>query len=115
MKEKLKSPDAIKIITIRKNILNKLDMVYPSGLSLKDIMQMNSIIDPFYDWDLFKKDIAYLKEKGYITFIDNDPNLMQLTEQKIVKLTATGKEIAEGTMIDEALEISFTSNNLEKG
>ena len=36
---------------------------------------------------------------------------MQSTEQKIIKLTATGKEIAEGTMIDEALEISFTPNN----
>ena len=115
MKKRLKSFDAIKIITVRTNILNKLDMVYPSGLSLKDIMQMNSIIAPLYDWDLFKKDIAYLKEKGYIAFIDNDPNLMQSTEQKIVKLTATGKEIAEGTMIDEALEISFISNNLEKG
>ncbi|MFA5251617.1 MAG: hypothetical protein WC454_03410 [Phycisphaerae bacterium] len=111
MKKKLKSSDAIKIITVRKNIMNKLDLVYPSGLSIKDIMQVNSIIDPFYDWDLFQKDITYLKEKGYIAFIDKDPNLMKSTEQKIIKLTATGKEIAEGTMIDEALEISFTSNN----
>jgi hypothetical protein len=111
MKKKLKSSDAIKIITLRTNIMNKLDLVYPSGLSIKNIMHMNSIIDPFYDWDLFQKDIAYLKEKGYVTFIDNDPNLMKSTERKIIKLTATGKEIAEGTMIDEALEISFTSNN----
>jgi len=111
MKNKLKSSDAIKIITVRRNIMNNLDLVYPSGLSIKDIMQINSIIAPFYDWALLQKDIAYLKEKGYIAFIDTDPNLMKSTEQKIIKLTATGKEIAEGTMIDEALEISFTSNN----
>jgi len=115
MKKMLKSVDAIKIIQVRTMILNKLDMVYPSGLSLKYVIKMIGIIVPFYGWNSLKKDIYYLEEKGYITFIDNDPNLMQSTEQKIAKLTATGKEIAEGTLIDEALEISFVSNDSEKG
>lgn len=95
---------AIKIKQARQHILHNLNMVYPSGLTVKSLYQTVCSIDLAYDFNLFTRDIAYLKDKGYIFFIDDCLGGMEFA-RKVAKLTCQGKEIAESTMKDAALEI----------
>ena len=99
------TPEAIKIKQARKNILRNLDLVYPSGLRMQALYQTVCAIDELYDENLFRKDIYYLKDKGYLTFIDDVIGGMDTFDRKVAKLTPDGKEISEGTDNDPALEI----------
>ncbi len=96
---------AIMIKQARCQILRNLDIVYPSGLTMKSLYQTVCSVDEMYDFNLLVKDIAYLRDKGYVKYVDDAMGGMGSVEKKVVKLTADGKEVAEGTDIDEALEI----------
>ena len=96
---------AIIIKQARRQILRNLDIVYPSGLTMKSLYQTVCSVDEMYDFNLLVKDIAYLRDKGYVKYIDDALGGMGSVEKKVVKLTADGKEVAEGTDSDEALEI----------
>ena len=97
--------EPIKIKQARRMILQNLDMVYPSGLIVKSLYQTVCSLDEMYDFNLFGKDIAYLKDKGYIRYIDDVIGGSDSFGKKVVKLTFKGKEIAERTQSDPALEI----------
>jgi len=97
--------ESVRIKHIRQSILCNLDLVYPSGLRTRSLYQTVCAIDEMYDFNLFGKDIAYLKDKGYISYIDDAFGGMTNFADRTVKLTATGKEIAERTQTDTALEI----------
>ena len=61
-------------------------------------------VDPTYDMTLFIKDVTYLTEKKYIEFASSPIN-QQIFSKKIARLTPAGKEIADQTLTDKALEI----------
>jgi len=99
-----KSLQAIKIKQQRGMVVFNLGHFYPTPVRL-DTLYRTLCGDPTYDKQLFLKDIFYLKQKNYIAFIDDKIGGMVSFDEKVVILTDRGKEIAEGTMTDPALEI----------
>jgi len=61
--------------------------------------------DEHYDLSLLQKDVTYLKQKGYIMYVDDRLGGADKFEDKCIGLTAEGKEIADRTQTDNALEI----------
>jgi len=101
-----KVPEAVKIKIQRNRILSVLDTMYPTPLQLGTLYESGCCyIDPAYSFELFTKDISYLKDKGYVEFIDEKIGGAGEFKKKVVGLTARGKEIAEQTQTDPALEI----------
>jgi len=97
--------DAIKIKQQRRQLLTNLDLFYPTPVRLDSLYRTVCHIDPNYEMALFKKDVNYLQDKGYIEFVDDLLGGADTFEKKVIKLTAEGKEIAERTQTDPALEI----------
>lgn len=97
--------NAIKIKQSRKRLLTNLNILYPSAISAGELYRTVCHLDPTYDFSLFQKDIIYFVDKGWLEFIDDKIGGYDEFRKKIIKLTAEGKEISEGTKIDEALEI----------
>ena len=97
--------DAIKIKHIRKRLLMNLNILYPSPISVEALYRTVCHFDPTYDFSLYDKDITYFIDKGWLVFIDDKIGGFKDFRKKVIKLTAKGKEIAEGTGVDEALEI----------
>ncbi|MDD5459923.1 MAG: hypothetical protein PHF37_11090, partial [Phycisphaerae bacterium] len=95
----------IRIITARKRVLQYLDMMYPSPMKCETLFQSILYVDPGLEPALFKKDVYYLKDKEYIEFVDEKIGGFASFYNKVIKLTAKGKEIAEQTLTDPALEI----------
>jgi len=100
-----KTPEAAGIIIRRKRILQYLGVMYGIPLRLGTLYNSIVYIDPDYDFPLFQKDIKYLRDKGYIEFIDEKIGGADEYRKKVVGLTPDGKEVAEGTDFDKALEI----------
>ncbi|MGD0077047.1 MAG: hypothetical protein ABSB91_00315 [Sedimentisphaerales bacterium] len=86
-------------------VLDCLNRVYPSPLQVRTLYRVVIGLFNNYSKSLMNKDIAFLKQKGYIEYvdskIDSDPEFMD----KCVGLTAKGKEIAMRIQTDPALEI----------
>ena len=101
----MNTPESVKIKQARKAILRNLDLVYPSGLTITSLYQSVCAIDPLYDFNLFAKDVEYLRAKKYLFFIDEAIGGLAEYKKKTAKLTPQGKEIAEQTASDPALEI----------
>lgn len=97
--------DAAKIKIMRKRILENLNMLYPTGMQLDSLLRTVIPFDAAYSRQLFEKDITYLKSKKYIEFVDERIGGADSFYKKVADLTVEGKEIADGTMTDEALEI----------
>jgi hypothetical protein len=97
--------EAIKIKQQRRQLLTNLDLFYPSPVRLDTLYRTLCHIDPTYEWPVFKKDIQYFKDKGWIRFIDDELGGSRDFDSKVTMLTAGGKEIAERTQSDPALEI----------
>jgi hypothetical protein len=96
----------------RRLLMRNLERTYPSGLTVKYLYQTACTVDEGYGFDLMRKDLSYLLEKGYIKLvgfggkariadIHNEESLV------VVKLTASGLEIAQGLIEDRAMEINF--------
>jgi len=98
-------PEILKIKLARKRILSFLNMMYPTPLQVGTIYDSIGYIDSTYDMQLFQKDLAYLKAKDWIEFVDEKIGGAARFKNKVICLTATGKEIAEQTQTDPALEI----------
>ncbi|MFA5187030.1 MAG: hypothetical protein WC551_11160 [Patescibacteria group bacterium] len=93
----------------RQLMLRSLDKVYPSGLTAKFMEQVMCTVDQGYGFDLMKKDIAYLCEKGYIKLVGfgGKATLADIHEgsSTTIILTADGLEVAQNIIHDEALEL----------
>ena len=98
------STEAYKIKQVRRAILEALNMTYPSSQRLDSLFRIILGVDPTYDRAIFAKDITYLIDKGYIKFVES-PVLPQTFDKRLARLTPEGKEIADRTMTDRALEI----------
>ena len=97
--------EVIKIKIARQRILQCLNMMYPTRLLLATIFNAICYTNPDYELALFRKDIYYLVDKGWLKFIDEKIGGIPEFLKKVVGLTAEGKEIAEKTQTDPALEI----------
>jgi len=96
--------EKIKIKQIRGRLLTNLNLFYPDAVTLLSLYR--TVCDsPTYSRALFEKDIMYFKQKDYIEFIDDKLGGAKDFYGKVTRLTAKGKEVAEGTMTDPALEI----------
>lgn len=99
------NPESIAIKIARRRLLKQLDILYPTPVQLETLYRSLTYIDSKYDSVQFKKDIAYLKAKGWIEYVKEKIGRAPTFAERIVRLTASGKEIAERTRIDNALEI----------
>ena len=96
---------AIKIKIARHIILSNLNIICPTPAPVRMLYHLILDADRTYDMSLLRKDIWYLEEKGYIRFFDEEFGGMENFVDRMIALTKTGKEIAEKTMTDPALEI----------
>ena len=96
--------DVIRIKQARGRLLTNLNLFYPSPVRL-DILYRTVCGDTMYNKSVFSKDIMYFRQKGYIEFIDDMLGGADSFEKKVCLLTSRGKEVAEGTQTDPALEI----------
>ena len=97
--------EAVKIKQMRRLILSNLNRVYPVPLQVRTLYRVMCAFDENYDLSLLEKDIAYLKDKSYIRYVDEALGGAGSFQDKCVRLTAEGKEIADRTQTDSALEI----------
>jgi len=98
-------PEAVKKKQVRLMILNSLNRLYPTPLQVRTLYRVMCGFDENYDISLLEKDITYLKQKGYLEYIDDKLGGAGSFRDKCVGLTARGKEIADCTQKDDALEI----------
>lgn len=99
------SQQAELIRTVRRILLQLLNHAYPAKQYVKSLFNKAIYIEPTYDKGMFIKDIFYLQQKGYLTISENCLTRGSELFERFIVLTAQGKEIAEQTMIDEAMEI----------
>jgi len=99
------NPETVKIKQIRRHILEAFNMMYPTAMQIETIYRVIIGTDPAYQWHLFEKDIAYLTDKQYLACVDDTFDLQLPARKKTYKLTAAGKDIADRTRTDPALEI----------
>lgn len=97
--------DAVKMKQLRVMILQSINRLNPGGVLVRTLYR--SIIGFYenYSLSLLDKDIWYLKKKGYVEYVDNKLGGTDIFEEKVIGLTAEGKEIADRTQTDDALEI----------
>ena len=96
--------DIIKIKQQRGRLLTSLNLFHPTPVTLKSLYR-TVCDDPSYTRALYRKDICYFSQKNYIEFVDEKLGGSDDFDKKVVLLTAGGKEVAEGTQTDPALEI----------
>lgn len=101
----MREVEPTKIKQMRILILTNLNRMYPTPLQVQTLFKVLVGFDENYDKSLLAKDLAYLKQKDYIEYIDEQIGGAASFEFKFVGLTAEGKEIAERTQFDPALEI----------
>lgn len=97
--------DELKIKQDRKRVLEYLHMLYPSSIRVGGLYQTIVYVAPAYDEALYRKDIYWLKESGYVEFVDEVIGGFKDFMAKVVKLTAKGDNIATGLEKNTALEI----------
>ncbi len=97
--------DAVKLKQVRQLILGNLNRLYPTPLQVRTLFRVMCSFDENYDMSLLEKDLTYLKDKGYVKYIDDALGGSERFEQKCIGLTAEGKEITDRTQTDPALEI----------
>ncbi len=97
--------EPFKIKQMRTIILRNLNRLYPTPLLVRSLYNVLCGFDEHYDMSLLQKDLTYLKQKHYIEYIDEAIGGADKFQDKYVGLTASGKEIADRTQTDSALEI----------
>lgn len=100
------SREAFVIMQTRRQILDMINLVYPSPMMMGSLCNCLISTSPTYDDDLLARDTTYLADKGYIQIIEKNRLCPLLSfKRRLVRLTARGKEIADRIISDPALEI----------
>ena len=98
---------ARRIKQVRQELLVALKMLYPSALMGEQLLRSLLILFPQLEWDHFRRDLAYLCEKGYIIRVvaDNEADeKVTPWRRRWFRLTPEGVEIADHCIEDPALE-----------
>ena len=93
---------------VRREILVALKMLYPAALQADQLLRSLLAVFPTLEWDDFRKDLAYLTEKGYLARVTTDTERdARLTawRKRWFRLTPAGVEIADHCVDDPALDI----------
>lgn len=95
---------------IRNEVLVALKMLYPAPLQAEQLFRSMLCVFPTLEWDCFRRDLAYLCEKGYlqrvVTDSEHDPDTPALTpwRRRWFRLTSAGLEVADHLIDDPALD-----------
>jgi hypothetical protein len=95
---------------IRTEVLVALKMLYPAPLQAEQLFRSLLCIFPTLEWDAFKRDLAYLCEKGYLQRVvadaERDSGAPGLTpwRKRWFRLTSAGLEVADHVINDPALD-----------
>ncbi len=104
----MKNGGARQIKRVRNEVLMALKMLYPAALQGDQILRTLLAVFPQLEWDLLKKDLAYLCEKGYVHRIvaesEIDPRVTSW-KRRWFRLTSSGVETADHCVEDKALEV----------
>ncbi|HOB76427.1 MAG TPA: hypothetical protein PKG54_18100 [Phycisphaerae bacterium] len=104
----MRNGGARQIKRVRNEVLMALKMLYPAALQGDQILRTLLAVFPQLEWDVLKKDLAYLCEKGYTQRIiaesEADPRLTSW-RKRWFRLTSKGVEIADHCVEDKALEV----------
>ncbi len=98
---------ARRIKQVRQELLVALKMLYPAALMGEQLLRSLLILFPQLEWDHFRRDLAYLCEKGYIIRVvaDNEADeKVTPWRRRWFRLTPEGVEIADHCIEDPALE-----------
>ena len=98
-------PDAVRMKQNRLMILSNLNRLYPTPIQIGTLFRVMIAFDETYSMSLLQKDVSYLKQKEYVEYIDEKIGGYDHFHKKFLGLTAEGKEIADHTATDDALEI----------
>ena len=99
---------ARQIKQVRQELLVALKMLYPAALMGEQLLRSLLILFPQLEWDQFRRDLAYLCEKGYIARVVADNEMDEkLTpwRRRWFRLTSAGVEVADHCIEDPALEL----------
>lgn len=92
---------------IRNEILVALKMLYPAPLQAEQLFRSLLCLFPTLEWDPFRRDLAYLGEKGYLKRVVADTERDErLTpwRKRWFRLTSAGLEVADQVVKDPALD-----------
>lgn len=98
-------PEAVRMKELRLLILSNMNRLYPTALRVSNLFRVMIAFDETYTMSVLEKDLTYLHQKGYVEYIDERIGGYNHFHRKFVGLTAKGKEIADRTAKDDALEI----------
>jgi hypothetical protein len=93
---------------VRNEVLVALKMLYPAAMQADQLLRSLLAIFPQLEWDQFRKDVAYLCEKGYVRRIVADSERDETAtpwRKRWFRLTPAGVEIADHCVVDRALEV----------
>lgn len=92
---------------IRNEILVALKMLYPAPLQAEQLFRSLLGLFPTLEWEAFRRDLAYLSEKGYlkrvVSELEGDERLTPW-RMRWFRLTSSGLEVAEHLISDPALD-----------
>ena len=92
---------------IRNEILVALKMLYPAPLQAEQLFRSLLCLFPTLEWDPFRRDLAYLCEKGYtqrvVADLERDERLTPW-RKRWFRLTSSGLEVADRVINDPALD-----------
>jgi hypothetical protein len=99
---------ARQIKRVRNEMLVALKMLYPAAMQGDQLLRSLLGLFPQLEWDEFRKDLAYLSEKGYVRRIVADTERDEKAtpwRKRWFRLTPAGVEIADHCVVDKALEV----------
>jgi len=94
--------EGIRIQEHRKRLLTNLNLFYPTPVKVSTVWR-TVCDDPTYERALYDKDIHYFCQKQWVEMRADKLGVARTMDDRLILLTARGKEIAEQTMTDEAL------------
>ncbi len=93
---------------VRREILVALKMLYPAALQADQLLRSLLAVFPTLEWDDFRKDLAYLTEKGYlarVTTVTERDARFTAWRKRWFRLPPAGVEIADHCVDDPALDV----------
>jgi len=99
---------ARQIKRVRNEILVGLKMLYPAAMQAEQLLRSLLGLFPDLEWDDFRRDLAYLSEKGYLRRIVADREEDEKTtpwRKRWFRLTPAGVELADHCIEDPALDV----------
>lgn len=98
---------ASEIKRIRTEAVVALKMLYPAALQAEQLFRSLLGLFPELEWDHFRRDLAYLCEKGYVQRVvaelEGDERLTAW-RQRWFRLTSRGVELADHVIQDPAMD-----------